>query len=59
MKRALAVAVAMAALGSATAFAQGINTNVALPVAQGEGIWRAQVRYVQATDDPTNPAWSR
>ncbi len=53
MKRTVAVAVTMAALVPATAFAQGINTNVALPVAKGAGIWRSQVRYVQATDDPT------
>ncbi len=53
MKRIVAAAAAMAALVPATAFAQGINTNVALPVAQGEGIWRSQVRYLQATDDPT------
>ncbi len=57
MKRTVAVAATLAALVSATAFAQGINTNVALPVAKGEGIWRSQVRYVQATDDPT--PWDR
>ena len=33
--------------------AQGINSNVALPVAEGEVIWRSQLRYVQATDDPS------
>ncbi len=53
MKRIVAAAVTMAALVPTSAFAQGINTNVALPVAQGEGIWRSQVRYAQATDDPT------
>lgn len=35
------------------AWAQGINTNVALPVAQGEGIWRSQLRFGQASDDPS------
>ena len=34
--------------------AQGINTNVALPVAEGEGIWRSQARMRIATDDPSN-----
>ncbi len=33
--------------------AQGINTNVALPVAKGEGIWRSQHRTTVATDDPS------
>ncbi len=32
---------------------QGINTNVALPVAEGEGIWRSQLRFTRATDDPS------
>ncbi len=36
-----------------SAAAQGVNTNVALPVAQGEGIWRSQLRFGQATDDPS------
>ena len=36
-----------------SAWAQGINTNVALPVAEGEGIWRSQLRFGRATDDPT------
>ena len=35
------------------ALAQGINTNAALPVAQGEGIWRSQLRYVHASRDPS------
>ncbi len=35
------------------AVAQGINTNVALPVAKGEGIWRSQLRTTVATDDPS------
>ncbi|MFQ5514863.1 MAG: hypothetical protein ACE5FG_10525 [Myxococcota bacterium] len=34
-----------------TAGAQGINTNVALPVAVGEGIWRSQLRFTRATND--------
>ena len=33
--------------------AQGINTNVALPVAEGELIWRSQLRFQRATDDPS------
>ncbi len=37
----------------AVARAQGINTNVALPVSQGEGIWRSQLRATVATDDPS------
>ena len=45
------LAVLLALLSSGTAVGQGINTNVALPVAQGEGIWRTQLRYVHATDD--------
>ena len=37
----------------ALARAQGINTNVALPVSQGEAIWRSQLRATVATDDPS------
>ena len=33
---------------------QGINTNVALPVAEGEGIWRSQLRGTVARDDPSS-----
>ncbi len=33
--------------------AQGINTNVALPVAEGEGISRTQLRWARASDDPS------
>jgi len=33
--------------------AQGINTNVALAVAEDEGIFRSQLRYRRATDDPS------
>ena len=40
-------------LWSEPALAQGINTNVALPVAEGEGIFRSQLRARWATDDPT------
>jgi len=32
---------------------QGINTHVALAVAEGEGIWRSQLRWSRATDDPS------
>lgn len=38
---------------ASSAGAQGINTNVALPVAQGEGIWRSQLRFAEASDDPS------
>ncbi len=37
----------------AVSSAQGISTNVALPVAEGEGIWRPQLRATVATDDPS------
>lgn len=37
----------------AIAGAQGINTNVALPVSQGEGIWRSQLRATVASEDPS------
>ena len=40
-------------LWSGRALAQGINTNVALPVAEGEGIFRSQLRFRRATDDPS------
>ncbi|MFQ5699369.1 MAG: hypothetical protein ACE5IL_13945 [Myxococcota bacterium] len=40
-------------LVASPAWAQGINTNVALPVARGEAIWRSQLRFVRATDDPS------
>jgi len=52
---------ALAALGLANglfvvlpsgALAQGINTNVALAVAEDEIIFRSQIRYRRATDDP-------
>ncbi len=33
--------------------AQGINTNVALAVAEDEAIFRSQLRYRRATDDPS------
>jgi hypothetical protein len=40
-------------LTSGEVLGQGINTNVALPVAEGEGIWRSQLRFRRATDDPS------
>lgn len=43
----------LAFLMPAVAGAQGINTNVALPVSRGEGIWRSQLRTTVATDDPS------
>lgn len=43
----LALATASSAAG------QGINTDAALPVAEGEGIWRSQLRFHEATDDPS------
>lgn len=47
-------ALAIAALALATsARGQGINTNVALAVSEGEGIWRSQLRWIRATDDPS------
>ena len=51
----LAAATAATAVGTAagTARAQGIQTNVALPVARGEGIFRSQLRYRRAHDDPS------
>ena len=49
----LALAAVLGAMPAA-AFAQGINTNVALPVARGEGIWRSQLRAMVATDDPSS-----
>ena len=44
---------ALLLLAPGVAAAQGINTNVALPVAKGEGIWRSQLRFTRATDDPS------
>lgn len=35
------------------AWPQGVNTNVALPVAEGEAIWRSQLRFGRASDDPS------
>lgn len=51
MKAALPGLLALAV--ASASWAQGINTNVALPVAQGEGIWRSQLRFGQASDDPS------
>ena len=47
----LALAAIVALIPDAS-LCQGINTNVALPVAEGEGIWRSQLRAAVATDDP-------
>ena len=47
--RALLVALLMPSVG----LAQGINTNVALAVAEDQGIFRSQLRYRRATDDPS------
>ena len=41
------------AFAAPNAPAQGINTNVALPIAEGEAIWRSQLRYLRASDDPS------
>lgn len=38
---------------AAPGLAQGINTNVALAVAKGEGIWRSQLRWMRASEDPS------
>ena len=46
-------AVLLALLTPSVAWGQGINTNVALPVAEGEGIWRSQLRGTVARDDPS------
>lgn len=51
MRRALLGLLTLAAAGPA--WTQGINTKVALPVAQGEGIWRSQLRFARASDDPS------
>ena len=46
-------AVLLALLTPSVAWGQGINTNVALPVAEGEGIWCSQLRGTVARDDPS------
>lgn len=51
MRRAVLGLLTLAMAGPA--WAQGVNTNVALPVAQGEGIWRSQLRFGQASDGPS------
>ncbi len=51
MRPALVLAALVSLAG--VAWAQGINTNVALPVAEGEAIWRSQLRATVATDDPS------
>jgi hypothetical protein len=50
--RSLLLALLVLALSSVSS-ARGVNTDVALPVAEGEGIWRSQLRFTRATDDPT------
>lgn len=50
--RTLALLAVFASLPPSPAAAQGINTNVALAVAEDEGILRSQLRYRRATDDP-------
>lgn len=40
-------------LAPSMVLAQGINTNVALAVAEDEAIFRSQLRYRRATDDPS------
>ncbi len=52
MRRWLAAAALSALLVPGVAAAQGINTNVALAVAEDEGIFRSQLRYRHSTDDP-------
>ena len=53
MIRLRCAAALLAWLAPAVAWPQGINTNVALPVSKGEGIWRSQLRATVATDDPS------
>ncbi len=50
---ALVVVIVAAGLLPSMVAAQGINTNVALAVAEDEGIFRSQLRYRRATDDPS------
>ncbi len=52
MRRWLTAVALLALLLPSASAAQGINTNVALAVAEDEGIFRSQLRYRQATDDP-------
>lgn len=40
-------------IAATRAFAAPITFNTALPVAEGEGIFRIQSRYIRSTDDPT------
>lgn len=54
MRLLLLLTACLVGLAPSMVMAQGINTHVALPVAQGEGIWRAQLRYMRATDDPSS-----
>ena len=44
----------LASLGTpGVLYAAGINTNVALPVREGGFVYRTQVRFLSASDDPT------
>ena len=49
----LALAVALSGASLCTLQAAGINTNVALPVREGGYVYRTQIRYLSASDDPT------
>lgn len=54
MKTARVVAALLTmALGTGTAEAAGINTDVALPVHQGGFVFRSQLRYQRLANDPT------
>ena len=48
------VAISIASAGTVGMIqAAGINTNVALPVREGGYVYRTQVRFLTASDDPT------
>ncbi len=53
MRRWLLSAALVVLLMPSVGLAQGINTNVALAVAEDEAIFRSQLRYRRATDDPS------
>ena len=53
MKGCLAAVVLLALFFPTVVQAQGINTNVALAVAEDEGIFRSQLRYRRARDTPS------
>ncbi len=56
-KKQLLATFLLVALGSFTGagglWAAGINTNVALPVREGGFVYRTQVRFISASDDPS------